>query len=752
MVKHINRFFNEPVCNKFFKQIGEQNETLEESQQRLPNYVLRLAREYKELQYEIADETDQLSDIEYAKSTIKSSTNIFPEMTILFMKENINKEEQLIKSLEKLNKRLQEITKILDNSDNNKEIKLVQESFKVLNDSAKNIFSINLQLSEELENNGNINKNIKELENKINASDITLENKEQYTKNLKKYQDDREASIKAIKTIAAEIYGLSNIYIKNKDKATNVIRSIKKDKNNAQVHAQLKDELNKYNNDNKEIQIIFSESQKIIDNEYLLQGQDIDEDEPEPDTIKEKLDMLHKNTAQRKDNNSQTKNDLLKVGQTNKINEVDMNSLMAATNKETLKQGTINFYLETLSNYDLLKLFAISMFLYDGKIGLVKTAISRTITKLNKDTDLNLKKPSALENDYFDYDEKNQKNIFVNLIANKMNTVNLDKKEQQTIDSIEEYLKTEKIRYEYPTKKEKKVEELEEEEEKKVVEEEEKEGDISAIVESVLEEKEETTGKGMRRSKKLPKKTTKKLTTKQEQEIIKNIKKKYKTKGGSFFDDAWRYAKNAFSAITEGVRVDYPPSVRAFLKEHYNDEIISLTVYREPIQKVIDTIINLVSLGEFNRQKHNYNYDDMVHVFMIAKTRNGVNIIIEKNQVIHIEEYNRDVSNVKQMSVPMSNILTLKDLLETARRNMGDENYFLYDGAINNCQTYLTQLLQGSRLLNSQLREFLNQPTDQIVGNLPQITKGIMSATVKASQLYDVILHGRAIRRLQYNV
>ena len=66
-----------------------------------------------------------------------------------------------------------------------------------------------------------------------------------------------------------------------------------------------------------------------------------------------------------------------------------------------------------------------------------------------------------------------------------------------------------------------------------------------------------------------------------------------------------------------------PKSVNNVLAKHGNKTITSITICREPIIKLFDKALNILSLGQWEKNKEKLAYDNVYHLYML--------IVIKKN-------------------------------------------------------------------------------------------------------------------------
>jgi hypothetical protein len=131
----------------------------------------------------------------------------------------------------------------------------------------------------------------------------------------------------------------------------------------------------------------------------------------------------------------------------------------------------------------------------------------------------------------------------------------------------------------------------------------------------------------------------------------------------------------------------------------------------------------------------------MFHVFLILQLDDGVQLRVEKNEVINISVLSGRPYFTG--SYDMGHVdIRLSEFLEKTRRNMGDEKYFLYDPQNNNCQVFLLSLLRSNGLLTPDIQEFFSQNTEDVVGSLQPYVKKFAQGAISAAQILNVILYG----------
>lgn len=220
------------------------------------------------------------------------------------------------------------------------------------------------------------------------------------------------------------------------------------------------------------------------------------------------------------------------------------------------------------------------------------------------------------------------------------------------------------------------------------------------------------------------------------------LKEQYYLHGGWLLQNVYENARKAIAGPRLSLRSDYQKTLDRFK----DFKIISMNVCRDPLKKVIDKALNFISLGQWEKNKKKYSYDDLFHLFLLIKVeKNGVisNIHMEKNEVIKIVQY---PNTECQEFMPIHNIpknLTLGQFYENGFKfvtgNNNLQKWFVYDPVKANCQVFVMDLLSGNNMNYPELTNFISQCSECVMnGYLYKIGKGVTDFAGRV----DVLLHG----------
>lgn len=194
-------------------------------------------------------------------------------------------------------------------------------------------------------------------------------------------------------------------------------------------------------------------------------------------------------------------------------------------------------------------------------------------------------------------------------------------------------------------------------------------------------------------------------------------------------DKAKKLSFNLFSSIPD----ETPGPVRTYLQRYGSARILSVTVCRKPLMKVIQGFINLISMGALNRNSKKYGYDDLYHLYLLINVETSSGIIhylkVEKNQRVMIIDATREdfegegrtcinVYNSKYHNFP----ITLNSMFNKAIALQG-KGFWIYDSLNKNCQVFALNMLNASNLITYDIEQFINQKASELLKGHPLVKK-----------------------------
>ena len=180
------------------------------------------------------------------------------------------------------------------------------------------------------------------------------------------------------------------------------------------------------------------------------------------------------------------------------------------------------------------------------------------------------------------------------------------------------------------------------------------------------------------------------------------------------------------------------PSARKLLEQVGNEEIKTLEIVRTPLSSFTKGFLNVISLGQFDKISKKY-YDEMFHLSLWINGKYN----LEKNEVVYFNTKNPKQSNsqVKEVkNIPAG--ITIQQLIDNAKKRMGNENFSNYDAEKLNCQNFLINVLDGSNIGDKADGDFIFQDATKIFKELPEFSKVLGKASVKLGAIFNRLIYG----------
>jgi hypothetical protein len=169
-------------------------------------------------------------------------------------------------------------------------------------------------------------------------------------------------------------------------------------------------------------------------------------------------------------------------------------------------------------------------------------------------------------------------------------------------------------------------------------------------------------------------------------------------------------------------KLDFSNKIKKILKQYGNENIVSIRIGRRPINKLVETAFNIISIGKWNELRNQYYYDKLFHLFLIITLQDGTKLSLEKNDIVNmnVNDSRCSESGVDCIEIEYpQNSMTVNDLVKKPLDRIGKNNYFVYDPFKLNCQIFIKSVLETFGLYNSNINNFVYQDLTNIIKNLP---------------------------------
>jgi hypothetical protein len=186
---------------------------------------------------------------------------------------------------------------------------------------------------------------------------------------------------------------------------------------------------------------------------------------------------------------------------------------------------------------------------------------------------------------------------------------------------------------------------------------------------------------------------------------------------------------SSLSSLSLPVEVSSSPDI---LDLHKNDLVTSITVKRSPIPQFMEDLFESLSNGTWSQLKKKHGFDSFFHLaavinddILVEKNSNGINVAIYKPY------------ESEEIKIPSKLLgkFTLGEMVDKVKADMG-QDFFSYHPFENNCQNFMFRFLKNSKALTPQIAEFVSQPIEKLVKDLPAHFPPLVKA---AADIYGVV-------------
>jgi len=172
-----------------------------------------------------------------------------------------------------------------------------------------------------------------------------------------------------------------------------------------------------------------------------------------------------------------------------------------------------------------------------------------------------------------------------------------------------------------------------------------------------------------------------------------------------------------------------PKKVKKTLKEIGNNIPTNFVIMRAPVQRYINTLLNVISFGQWEQLKQKHNYDDFFHLSIVFVI-NGQQWRLEKNEIIKLTPYTPREGEETLPIGSSPDAKTLNEIFMETIGRVGEEQFYRYNAWSYNCQQFIMDILQTIKLDTAEATAFVKQNIDVLVEELnPKVQAGATELT-----------------------
>jgi hypothetical protein len=195
--------------------------------------------------------------------------------------------------------------------------------------------------------------------------------------------------------------------------------------------------------------------------------------------------------------------------------------------------------------------------------------------------------------------------------------------------------------------------------------------------------------------------------------------------------------KDTANAVIHGA-TRLSKNVRTIMEKVGDLPITEIKIVRKPVQGAVQKLLNIASLGEYQKELDKKPYDTIFHLALVL-TIDNKELVVEKNAQISMSY--KKIKGGEEMHVVKDKPLTLNELMANTEKMMGDK-FIPYDAEHNNCQGFVSSMMRANGLMTPEYSSFITQDVCKLI---PRKTKGLVDKVTDLGARIDSAVSGGSL-------
>ncbi|KAL7548911.1 hypothetical protein ACHAWF_012871 [Thalassiosira exigua] len=177
--------------------------------------------------------------------------------------------------------------------------------------------------------------------------------------------------------------------------------------------------------------------------------------------------------------------------------------------------------------------------------------------------------------------------------------------------------------------------------------------------------------------------------------------------------------------------------------EGRGETIEKMIVVRTPVQSYVGKLMQIASVGKYQKVIAESPYDGMFHLSLFINER----YCLQKNEVISFTEAEPSIVGEKSETMALKDPgpavdfpLSFTTLFDRTKQHMGPEAFSNYCAATNNCQDFIVAILESNGLATPTLLSFIKQDAASVFDRLPNHTKQVARALTDVAAIGNKVI------------
>ena len=192
-----------------------------------------------------------------------------------------------------------------------------------------------------------------------------------------------------------------------------------------------------------------------------------------------------------------------------------------------------------------------------------------------------------------------------------------------------------------------------------------------------------------------------------------------------------------------------PMAMKALMEQFGHQTITKAVLKRTPVSGLITGALNVFSMGKFGRRMKPF--DELFHLFIELRLEKGTEMRLEKNARItlskagSVDKEGTESDPIDATELPSG--LNLDLIIDRTRNYMGDDKFYGYSAANNNCQDFIIAVLTSNKIGDAANKTWVKQNTENLfkgkkMKGLKKFSHGVTEFGQKLESVGDAIMGG----------
>ena len=189
-----------------------------------------------------------------------------------------------------------------------------------------------------------------------------------------------------------------------------------------------------------------------------------------------------------------------------------------------------------------------------------------------------------------------------------------------------------------------------------------------------------------------------------------------------------------------------PLVVTNMIAKFPNNTVKHISVKRTPLPSFVNKAMNILTLGQFQKNVDEQGIDTLFHLYMEVQLDNGTTVIMEKNSRLNMEIVKQTAPRKDTQEIiisPFPSGMTIRSMMANVEKLFGLKKLIAYSAKSNNCQDFVMGLCQSNGFGTTADFQFIKQDTATLFKNMDYLRKISNTVTGLDASVNQVMKGGK---------